>query len=247
MILELDCGNSLIKWRLLSGLTEGSIFKQGVVATIRQLLVDLENPSPYEVTRCRLVSVRSQAETEAITVALAEAFAPDVLVAQPARQLGGVTNGYEDFARLGLDRWLALVAAYRLAQGACLVFDLGTAVTVDLVTQEGQHLGGYITPGMQLLRNQLFGHTRQIRYEPPLRLEGGRSWSPGTNTRDAVEHGCLRMLESYAAAQISAGQELLGADLRIFATGGDAALIEGLPSVEVVGDLVFKGLAIACP
>ena len=61
-------------------------------------------------------------------------FPVSALVASSGKQLAGVRNGYLDYQRLGLDRWLALVAAHHLAKKACLVIDLGTAVTSDPVS-----------------------------------------------------------------------------------------------------------------
>src|SRR3546814_4187176 len=79
--------------------------------------------------------------------------------------MAGVRNGYDDYGRLGLDRWLALLGGFHLASGACLVLDFGTAVTADFVAADGEHLGGFICPGMPLMRNQLRTHTRRIRYD----------------------------------------------------------------------------------
>ena len=73
---------------------------------------------------------------------LQAAFAVSVRQAHAAEELAGVRNGYRDYQRLGLDRWLALVAGYKLAGGGCLVIDLGTAVTSDLVSAEGNNLQG---------------------------------------------------------------------------------------------------------
>ena len=56
-----------------------------------------------------------------------------VVCAAPAREMSGVRNGYEEFERLGLDRWLAMLGGFHLASGACLVLDFGTAVTADFI------------------------------------------------------------------------------------------------------------------
>lgn len=246
MILELDCGNTLIKWRLLTGAALCS-FEQGSVARVAELFEQLPAQSSQAITRCRMVSVRSGVETDDIQSALAEHLGIAVTVARPARRLAGVTNGYDEFAALGLDRWLAVVAAYELARRPCLVIDLGTAATVDLVAGDGRHLGGYITPGLSLLRQQLFGHTQRIRYDLLDQGQATGSVGPGTRTADAVERGCSMMLKSYISMQIAEASQWLGDDFCVYATGGDVALVEDLPGVNVVSDLVFRGLAIACP
>lgn len=246
MILELDCGNTLIKWRLLLG-ADSCALAQGSVARVAELFEQLPAEAALAITRCRMVSVRSVAETAEIQAALDKRLGKVVTVARAARRLAGVTNGYEDFEALGLDRWLAVVAAYELARRPCLVIDLGTAATVDLVAADGLHLGGYITPGLSLLREQLFGHTQRIRYDLLDQDQATSSFRPGTRTADAVERGCSMMLRSYLSMQIAEASQWLGDNFCIYATGGDVALVENLPSVRVVPDLVFRGLAIACP
>lgn len=155
MIVELDCGNSFIKWRIVNG-AEPVICSMGIAASNEELISDLgEVGWTVSLRRGRLVSVRSDEETAHLRELLVQNLGIEVQCAQPARALAGVRNGYEDFSALGLDRWLAMVGAYTLAQRACLVIDLGTAVTSDFVSADGEHRGGYICPGLPLLRSQL--------------------------------------------------------------------------------------------
>lgn len=244
MILELDCGNSLIKWRLVDK-PMGIITPVTAVDSVDELLLQLMHaPTPK---RGRLVSVRTEQETQAIVQELSQALQIPVAIARPASFLAGVTNGYDEPERLGMDRWLAVVGAYQLTQKACLVIDLGTAVTVDLVTASGKHLGGFITPGLPMLRGQLQQHTRRVRYSDAEAREALATMSPGSNTGQAVERGCLMMLRAYIERQIREADHHLGIGFSILATGGDAGLIADLSDVACIPDLVFEGLAIACP
>ncbi|MBA1275646.1 type III pantothenate kinase [Stutzerimonas azotifigens] len=245
MILELDCGNSYIKWRLVPPIAALAPI-DGRAVDIGQLLDQVDTSAKCGLEKCRLVSVRSDSETDAIALRVSSELGVEVLRAMPATTLGGVTNGYLEPERLGLDRWLAMVAAFSLRRRACLVFDLGTAITVDLIAIDGRHLGGFITPGIPLMRDQLFGHTRRIRYEGP--AESVLSdVSPGRSTAQAVEAGCLLMVRSYIGAQLDEASARLGNAFDVYATGGDAALVSDLPGVTCIPDLVFRGLAIACP
>ncbi|WP_043309981.1 pantothenate kinase [Pseudomonas sp. ML96] len=247
MILELDCGNSLIKWRVLSG-TPAIAPIGGVVDSDESLLRVLLSVSGLALSGCRLVSVRSDVETSALVALLEREFSVAVLCAQPALELAGVRNGYDEYARLGLDRWLAVVGAYQLAGRACLVLDLGTAVTSDFVSVDGEHLGGYICPGLPLMRNQLRTHTRRIRYDDVAAEKALHSYQPGRSTVEAVERGCALMLRGFVLTQVELARECLGDSFSVYLTGGDAALVrEVLPQARLVSDLVFVGLAQACP
>jgi type III pantothenate kinase len=245
MILELDCGNSFIKWRVIP-VTGDAPLIEGVVADVADLVRDLDQKKG-RVSRCRLVSVRSDVETRAIMNALSESLEIDVAKAGSAERVATVVNGYRDQQRLGLDRWLAIVAAYNLCGGACLVIDLGTAITVDLVAFDGRHLGGYIAPGMTLLRGQLLAHTRRIQYDSIEAQSAISGMSPGKSTAEAVERGCLVMARAYVSSQMDSAKHHLGSDFATYVTGGDALLVADLPMVKCVPDLVFKGLAIVCP
>lgn len=247
MILELDCGNSFIKWRVIHA-GDATIVGGGIVDSDQALLAEVSALPSVRLSGSRMVSVRSEEETDALCLQLAQHFGVRVLVAHPAREMAGVRNGYDDYQRLGMDRWLATLGAYHLAKGACLVIDLGTAAKADFVAADGQHLGGYICPGMPLMRSQLRTHTRRIRYDDASAERALISLVPGRSTVEAVERGCVLMLQGFARTQIEQAQVLWGESFTAFLTGGDAPLVrDAVPQVRVVPDLVFVGLAIACP
>lgn len=247
MILELDCGNSFIKWRVILG-AEPRVLSGGVVDSDEQLLAVLQQVPGLALRHCRLVSVRSEEETSRLVERLTQSFGIGSCRACPAEVMAGVRNGYREYQRLGLDRWLAVLGAYHLAGKACLVLDLGTAVTSDFVAADGEHLGGFICPGGPLLRDQLRTHTRRIRYDDVAAEQALQTLAPGRSTVEAVERGCLLMLRGFARTQLELAQEYWGEHFEVFLTGGDAALVrEVLPEARVMPDLVFIGLAIACP
>lgn len=246
MILELDCGNSLIKWRALSP-DSGVVVAQGASSSSIELLSELTSLALLRISKARLVSVRSDQETAEICSRISDALGVGVQRAVPSKELGGVVNGYLEYERLGMDRWLAMVGAFQLRRNAMLVVDLGTAVTADLVDENGLHLGGYICPGLSLLRSQLHTHTQRIRYSMEEALSSCDALEPGRTTGEAVERGCLLMLRSFVSSQIAHASGRFGTDVSVYATGGDAALIEDIDLIQRVPDLVFRGLAIACP
>lgn len=247
MILELDCGNSFIKWRVLDADVR-RVVGEGVVDSDLALLESLKALKGLALKFCRLVSVRTAEETSALISLLTEAFGVSVVCAAPSREMSGVRNGYEEFERLGLDRWLAMLGGFQLASGACLVLDFGTAVTADFISRDGEHLGGFICPGMPLMRNQLRTHTRRIRYGDLAAERALESLVPGRTTVEAVERGCSLMLRGFVLTQLELARSYWGDDFAVFLTGGDADLVsEIVPEARVVPDLVFVGLAMACP
>ncbi|MFI8483398.1 pantothenate kinase [Pseudomonas sp. NPDC078700] len=246
MILELDCGNSFIKWRVVTG-DRPQVVCGGVVGSDEELMLALEDNAVH-VAACRLVSVRTDAETLQLVESINQRFNVECVCATPVIELAGVRNGYEQYQQLGLDRWLALVGAYLQASKACLVLDLGTAVTADYVSKNGEHLGGFICPGVPLMRNQLRTHTRRIRYSDDVAERAQQKSGPGRSTAEAVERGCALMLQGFVSTQLQLAHEYLGDDFVVFLTGGDAAFVVDMaPGAKIAPDLVFKGLAAACP
>ena len=199
--------------------------------------------------KCRVVSVRTAEETDALIAIIEREFGISVVCAKPAREMSGVKNGYEEYERLGLDRWLAMLGGFHLASGgACLVLDFGTAVTADFIAAGGEHLGGFICPGMPLMRNQLRTHTRKIRYDDAAAERALERLLPGHTTVEAVERGCTLMLRGFVLTQLELARSYWGDDFTVFLTGGDADLVSAaVPQARIVPDLVFVGLAMACP
>jgi type III pantothenate kinase len=246
MILELDCGNSWIKWRV-ARLDNASVIFSGVVTGGEQLLSALMQLNGLELSRARIVSVRNKTETQELICRLEQVFSIEVAAAGAVASLAGVSNGYYESTLLGADRWLAILAAYKLAAGACLVIDVGTAVTSDFVGPDGGHLGGYICPGLRLMSDKLSANTHGI---PCLGsgLSGVELLVPGRSTAEAVGRGGLLMLRGFVEGQVQLANRLFGTKFQVFLTGGDAALVGELSvGVRLVPELVFIGLAVACP
>ena len=162
-------------------------------------------------------------------------------IVTPAKAYG-MTNCYRDHHRLGIDRWLALLAAWKDARGAAVVIDIGTAITVDLVDGEGQHLGGWIGPGYRLMNRALTDHTALVRAGGPhgKRLEFGRS------TGECVKNGCRAALAGTVmyAIEKSKSQFEPGEQVAVYLTGGGTNHLP--PEVVAMGqlrpNLVLEGL-----
>jgi type III pantothenate kinase len=149
----------------------------------------------------------------------------------------GVVNGYSNPETLGVDRWLAMVAAYNKFKTAVCVIDCGTAVTVDVVDVAGVHQGGLIMPGLQLMRESLFGNTSKIVSAK------GELVELAMNTKDAVESGCCQLLV-YGLDNICQRQQAVFPDLRIVVTGGNGEYISRIMQADnvFISTLVLDGL-----
>lgn len=101
----------------------------------------------------------------------------------------GVSNAYKDVSRLGIDRWLTVLAAFDRRQDT-VVIDAGTALKVEFIPASGQYQGGYIVPGQAMMESMLVANTGKIRFdEKDLENYQGRI----NNTGLAVHLGCWEM------------------------------------------------------
>lgn len=241
MILELDVGNTRIKWRMLAADSAEPV-DEGHVPGFDELIHLQALASPIDFVR--MCSVRGGEVNRQIEGWLQSNHGIEVAQARVTQRCGGVTNQYADVNRLGIDRWLAMLGAYRRAQGACLIIDSGTAFTLDAIDATGLHLGGYIIPGLQLMRHSIEANTA-IRLSPDY---SERSSALGHSTDAAVFNGTVAALLGAIELQSRRLRDREG--VRIFFAGGDAELLHALAGIdgsEVLRSLVFEGLAIACP
>ena len=162
MILEIDYGNTRLKWRLLDS-HEMAMIARGASCSVQKLVNDVNLYTKQPIRFCRVCSVRKAFDNNVLTEFLMRYFNVQAVYAVSDLKLAGVTNGYADAAKLGVDRWLAILAARAQTESAFIAVDCGSAITVDLVTSQGEHLGGYIAPGLRLMREALESKTASIK------------------------------------------------------------------------------------
>ncbi len=237
MILEIDVGNSFLKWRVLDA--AGQVSGRGRVSS-RQGLAPLFEQWPHDLQRVRVGSVASAEFDATLRSLLQQAGATEIAFAATQRAGAGVTNSYAEPERMGVDRWLAMLAAWARCKTACCIVDCGSAITIDFLDAQGVHQGGYILPGMRLLREALLGNTARVFAAEA----DGFDPEPGRDTSSAVLHGADFMFD---AIQSGLGRRLdaLAVDA-LFVTGGDGELFQRLIGRgEWVPDLVLDGLRLA--
>ncbi len=151
----------------------------------------------------------------------------------------GVQSGYVDYRLLGVDRWLAMIAAFQRCARACCVVDCGTAATVDVVNAQGVHLGGYILPGVHSSRRALLEFTKIPRIK-----HTGTTSDIGVDTATAVELGgrlAVVGVIKHAMNVVRGNDPSAG----LFVAGSEAGLLrQWLPQeTQWAPHLVLEGLA----
>lgn len=243
MILECDIGNTRCKWRLRNGV---AIVDRGAFAHDEGFgeLARLEDIGRVKVACVAKPKVVENLNDQLATMGLAAEMA------QSTASAAGVENMYSDPTRLGVDRWVAIIAAHNRKAGASLIIDAGSALTADLVAANGQHLGGYISPGIRLMKQVLLNDTGKVRFQGGAQEQGLEF---GQSTADAVNAGVLAAQLGLVQIAIDQSKRRIGKDFAILLTGGDANLFpdylseELQESVEIVPELVLDGLQWVLP
>ncbi|TDR80511.1 type III pantothenate kinase [Paludibacterium purpuratum] len=231
MILVIDAGNSRIKWAVFHGTAkcgEGAVDHADIAALAAAW-------SGFTLSRAVGASVVQPALRRRIDE---QAPCPIVWI-QTTDSAAGVRNHYVEPAQMGVDRWLAVLAARRLVAGDVIVASAGTALTIESLTAEGDYLGGLIMPGYRVMLAGLAGNT--ARLDQPV-----GEWSAfPTCTGDALETG---VLEAMAGAIERARQRLAARTGRplppVLLSGGDASRVVDLLAspCQIVDNLVLTGL-----
>ncbi|WP_203301823.1 type III pantothenate kinase [Marinobacter sediminum] len=236
MRLLVDAGNSRLKWRLAQA---GQIVAQGVGK------LDDANPMPgleansREITGVAVSTVAAEDKRLGLQAFLERQTEAPVRFYWSEPERGELVNAYNDYPKMGADRWHAMYGAWSLYRQGVAVVDAGSAVTVDYVDGSGQHLGGFILPGLQMMLRSLKKDAARIGFDPDQVLET----SPGHSTGECVNHG-LAWLSAAMVERVHADVRTFGLE-RILVTGGDAGRLLGLGlSAEMQPQLVLDGLAL---
>lgn len=168
---------------------------------------------------------------------LRETLAPTPLVMVDAAADLGIGIDYPEPTTIGADRLANAVAAARLHSTPAVVVDFGTALTFDIVSAEGNYLGGVIAPGLEAMTEFLPQRTallpRIALLEPPGII--------GKSTNDAMLAGAVYGYRGLVREILAKLRQVLEKDSRltVVATGGYAELIAaGVPEIHEVQPLL---------
>jgi type III pantothenate kinase len=239
--LLIDAGNSRIKWRFLPSGDEGSAGTTGDWHVLQRL----------NALRPEQIFVANVAG-EQVAKRLCEFFVFPAPIFIRTKALGyGVTNHYDIPEQLGVDRYLALIAAQHLiANQHKLVIMAGTALTIDALDADGHFLGGSIAPGLSLMRESLRQRTAQLP------LVGNENNAPdglpafALSTETAIALGTLRAAAGAITDAARTFAAIKKAPVTLIASGGDirslASMIEATCDfpLKMTTNLVLDGLAV---
>lgn len=243
MILLLDIGNSFIKWCWLD---DGQLCDAGEVLHVDEELADVLDEAWQELPQPAAVWVSNVAGNElagALEQWLQRHWALSPGYATSCAAWGEVRNAYDEPGRLGVDRWLALLAAYEISGQAVCIIDCGTAITVDVMASSGQHLGGLIVPGLGMMRDALYAGTDGVQDSAAALPASGLL---ACNTAGAVDGGTLYAVVAFIDRVCADMEKELDEPMTCLLTGGDAVDILPLLNAEVEHEpmLVLQGLAL---
>ena len=231
-----DLGNTRLKCAPLQA--DGSV---GPVLAVPHGDADFEArlaqvlPPRFDVAH--LASVTPPALTVRVLKVLGR-HCPRISLARTQRALAGVRIAYAQPRRLGVDRFLGLLATHAEGEGAALLVGVGTALTIDLLDATGTHLGGRIAPSPTVMRQAL---NRQVAQLPAC---GGSYVEFAVDTPDALASGCVgAALGLIQRSLADAGSRLGTAPALYLHGGGGEELRSLLPQARWSPRLVLEGLA----
>jgi type III pantothenate kinase len=242
-MLLVDLGNTRLRWATHSGGVLGESCSLAHHRTFDAALFERAWGGMSAPQRLIIANVVGSCAGEALRAWAHEHWQVAPEVAGARRAACGVSNAYAEPARLGIDRWAALVAAHNRYNGPLAVVDCGTAITVDAVTSDGRHLGGLIAPGCALMGRALDAGTQGVgRTEPG----GCAALSLGADTLTGAACGVLHGAVGFIEHAVATAERSLNAVPRVVLTGGDAVRLRPFLRASCVHepDLVLAGLAL---
>lgn len=228
--LLIDIGNSRIKYTVTSKSSPN--FSLQYCIHVQELEVIIK-----DVDAVWLASVGKNEQVQQIKDVCVE-YQRTCHVVQTQAEQFGIRCAYPQYKNLGIDRWLAVLAAREITPLPVAVIDLGTANTCDIIVDD-HHVGGWITPGFSLMKKALLANTQKVfaDNDVPTHLDLGSS------TPDAVTYGCLAAVRGFVEMAEN-NLKSYASDYKILVTGGDQNLLSSMknPNFSYFPNLVLAGL-----
>ena len=236
--LLIDIGNTRLKWLLAADLAKALPPAQALAhagepaLALCELARQLATQKPTSVWIAHVTGGKHEA---ALVAAVQQQFGLAPHFARSASAHSGLRIAYTEPQRLGVDRFLTMLALWAERPSAFSVASAGTALTFDAVDDQGQHLGGVIAPGLDSMIRTTLGNTRFATDEIHRAAAPGLGESTEACVQLGAVNACAGLLERLARQYPA----------RCVLTGGDAALLAPLLAGDwqLRRDLVLQGLA----
>ena len=244
MLLLIDIGNTRIKWaRFDAGIMGPQSAAVHESWTPEHFVQQILSSGP-RAERVLIANVGGKRLGELAKAAIISTWQIEPqFLRSPAAQ-AGIRNAYPEPANLGVDRWLCLLGARALEPRPVCVVSVGTAMTIDGLDAGGQHLGGVIVPGPDLMVSSLLKNTSDIAH----RALGGQARDAlfADNTLGAIQQGAVQALAALVERALETLEQQLGEPPVLLLTGGAAGRLQGAirRSGREIPDLVLRGLAV---
>ena len=242
MMLLVDAGNTAIKWGLYKAgeivITDRFVHRDHeITEQLTRSWKSLQQPADI----C-IANVAGQALGDALSAWIRQQWSLTPRFVSTTDEACGVKNAYPVAEDLGVDRWAALIAAHHHTRDAACIIDCGTAITVDVLAADGQHQGGLIIPGIELLKQVVREDTAGVR--PRTEIQAATLYA--NSTAAGVHGGAVYMAVAAIDRIITDVAATQNQDLEVVITGGDAGKMLPLLARSAHHDpaLVLKGLAI---
>lgn len=248
MLLAVDIGNTNIALGVFDG---KDLIQHWKIRSEQQKTSD-----EYEIILLNLLSI-AHLEAKSIRSVIISSVVPPLtpvfqslsqeflninsLVVGPGLKTG-MSILYENPQDVGADRVVASVAAFDKYGGPAIIVDFGTATTFDVISEDGEYLGGAIAPGIQIAAEALYLKTAKL---PRIEIKKPKS-AIGRTTVTSMQSGLYFGYIGLISNIIDEISNELGEDIKIIATGSFASQIcPDLVSIEYLEPfLVLEGLRI---
>ncbi len=244
-MLVVDMGNTRIKWSMVHGQVLNVVYAVRHGGDIKALL---DHPSWCQMPRPERIvvsNVLGASFAAGLSAWVADCWGSEIEYVSAAERGFDILHCYQDINRLGVDRWVSMVAVHARWPGASCICDCGTALTIDFLTAEGRHQGGLILPGLEMMRKALSEDARAIDIGPDHDEEPALSLY-ARNTSNAVMKGTLYALVAAISRIVADARTQTAEPLNVIITGGDTARLLPLlgDDFEHQPNLVLQGLAL---
>ncbi|KAF0134642.1 MAG: type III pantothenate kinase [Candidatus Saganbacteria bacterium] len=229
MLLAIDAGNSSVKF----GLFDGKKLKKS-----------------WTIKTCNLKSFKPSKDIKNMPAVVSSVVpSADIILKKKLKRVHFVTAlamkktiriKVKHLSEIGADRIVNALAAKELFELPAVIIDFGTATTFDVVSKNGEYLGGLIAPGIGLSRDILHKATAKlplIEIKPPKNIIG-------RSTVDAMRSGLVFGYAAMVEGVVKRLKKELGNQVKVIATGGFAKMIGKYTAlIDIIDmDLTLKGL-----